>query len=203
TVASIEHTTFLCCDAKTSKIGAHGYEGGALDIECSYPDGYQYKPKYLCRHPCSNSDILIRSVKGEIFVPVGRFSVYDNVHGCTFIVTIQNLELQDSGHYYCGLDKWGRDILTKVEISVSYSVLFQTHTGKQLFNYSHCNLGFVRVHVVVGAVLGLLMCCTVVALGLLLRKQSMSRSLSKTKYSLFDSLPTYHIVVMKILLFCL
>lgn len=72
-----------------------------------------------------------------------------------------------------------------------------------LLNYSHCNLGFVCVHVVVGAVLGLLMCCTVVALGLLLRKQSMSRSLSKTKYSLFDSLPTYHIVLMKILLFCL
>uniref|UniRef100_A0A8C7Q4R9 Immunoglobulin V-set domain-containing protein n=1 Tax=Oncorhynchus mykiss TaxID=8022 RepID=A0A8C7Q4R9_ONCMY len=110
---------FLCCDAKLSKFGAHGYEGGALDIECSYPDGYQYKPKYLCRHPCSNSDILIRSVKGEAFVPVGRFSVYDNVHGCTFIVSIQNLELQDSGHYYCGLDKWGRDVLTKVEISVS------------------------------------------------------------------------------------
>ncbi|KAK6308261.1 hypothetical protein J4Q44_G00215320 [Coregonus suidteri] len=38
--------------------------------------------------------------------------------------------------------------------------------------------GFVRVHVVVGAVLGPLMCCTVVALGLLLRKQLMSRSLT-------------------------
>ncbi|XP_029574844.1 CMRF35-like molecule 2 [Salmo trutta] len=209
----------LCCDAKMSKFGAHGYEGGALDIECSYPDGYQYKPKYLCRHPCSNSDILIRSVKGEAFVPVGRFSVYDNVHGCTFIVTIQNLELQDSGHYYCGLDKWGRDVLTKVEISVSKAPLVTslstpapvidrkdiTETNRYVSSevptftqvpYKKLPVadydvtppttstirigspGFVRVHVVVGAVLGPLMCCTVAALGLLLRKQSMSRSLT-------------------------
>uniref|UniRef100_A0A8C8GZR7 Immunoglobulin V-set domain-containing protein n=1 Tax=Oncorhynchus tshawytscha TaxID=74940 RepID=A0A8C8GZR7_ONCTS len=120
----------LICYAKRSKIGEHGNEGGSLDIKCSYPDGYQYKPKYLCRHPCSYSDILIRSVKADTFVTVGRFSVYDNVHGHTFIATIKNLKLQDSGLYYCGLDQWGRDVLTKVDVSVSkgtHIVLFLSH----------------------------------------------------------------------------
>uniref|UniRef100_A0A8K9XSW2 Immunoglobulin V-set domain-containing protein n=1 Tax=Oncorhynchus mykiss TaxID=8022 RepID=A0A8K9XSW2_ONCMY len=113
----------LSCYAKRSNIGEHGNEGGSLDIKCSYPDGYQYKPKYLCRHPCSYSDVLIRSVKVDTFVTVGRFSGYDNIHGHTFIATIKNLNLQDSGLYYCGLDQWGRDVLTKVDVSVSKAPL--------------------------------------------------------------------------------
>ncbi|KAK6303403.1 hypothetical protein J4Q44_G00258570 [Coregonus suidteri] len=63
----------------------------------------------------------------------GRFSVYDNVHGRTFIATIKNLELQDSGLYYCGLDRWGRDVLTKVDVSVSKAPLvtsLSTHDRK-------------------------------------------------------------------------
>ncbi|XP_035593877.1 CMRF35-like molecule 1 [Oncorhynchus keta] len=198
----------LSCYAKRSKIGEHGHEGGSLDIKCSYPDGYQYKPKYLCRHPCSYSDVLIRSVKADTFVTVGRFSVYDNVHGHTFIATIKNLKLQDSGLYYCGLDQWGRDVLTKVDVSVSKAPLVTSlftpdrkdttqtnrYVSSEVPTFTQLpvadwdvaptsssilidSTGFLRVHVVVGAV-GLLMCCTVVALCVFFRKRSMPCSLT-------------------------
>ena len=102
------------------KNGSHGREGGCLDIICSYPDGYQNVPKYLCLHPCTTKNhVLIKSEKANDVVQNGRFSLYDNVHGRTFTVTIKHLESQDAGSYYCGLDQWGRDVMIKVEVSVS------------------------------------------------------------------------------------
>lgn len=99
-------------------IHVSGAEGETVEFKCSYPDAYKYTPKYFCREPCGSSDVLITSGKSDGFVSKGRYSVLDTTSAKTFSVTIKTLQLQDAGVYYCGLDQWGRDTLTKVVLKV-------------------------------------------------------------------------------------
>uniref|UniRef100_W5MVS3 Ig-like domain-containing protein n=1 Tax=Lepisosteus oculatus TaxID=7918 RepID=W5MVS3_LEPOC len=96
----------------------NGSEGESVEIKCNYPDGYQYKKKYWCRHPCGNKDVLIKTGKTDTVVSVGRFSLFDNVSSRTFTVTMSRLTLQDTGVYYCGLEQWGTDRLSKIDLRV-------------------------------------------------------------------------------------
>ncbi|XP_069046371.1 CMRF35-like molecule 5 isoform X3 [Lepisosteus oculatus] len=96
----------------------NGSEGESVEIQCNYPDGYRYKEKYWCRHPCGNKDVLIKTGKTDTVVTVGRFSLYDNVSIRTFTVTMSRLTLQDTGVYYCGLEQWGTDGLSKIHLRV-------------------------------------------------------------------------------------
>ncbi|KAG9270826.1 CMRF35-like molecule 5 [Astyanax mexicanus] len=95
-----------------------GTEGGRVEIYCRYKDSYQYSNHYFCRDPCRYSDVLIETQKADIPVSKGRYSILNFVTAKRVSVTIKNLRLTDSGVYYCGVDKWGSDTLTKVEISV-------------------------------------------------------------------------------------
>nr|XP_015197696.1 PREDICTED: CMRF35-like molecule 5 isoform X5 [Lepisosteus oculatus] len=96
----------------------NGSEGESVEIQCNYPDAYQYKKKYWCRHPCGNKDLLIKTGKTDTVVTVGRFSLYDNVSIRTFTVTMSRLTLQDTGVYYCGLEQRGTDRLSKIHLRV-------------------------------------------------------------------------------------
>ncbi|XP_048065686.1 CMRF35-like molecule 5 isoform X2 [Megalobrama amblycephala] len=95
-----------------------GTVGEKVEIKCPYPDDYKYTPKYLCRHPCRSEHVLIKSAKIDQVDQNGRYSLINTVSGRFFTVTIKDLRLKDSGVYYCGLDKWFRDTLKKVHLSV-------------------------------------------------------------------------------------
>uniref|UniRef100_A0A3B1JAJ3 Immunoglobulin domain-containing protein n=1 Tax=Astyanax mexicanus TaxID=7994 RepID=A0A3B1JAJ3_ASTMX len=95
-----------------------GTEGGSVEINCSYRDSYLYSKHYFCRAPCRYSDVLIETQKADIVVSKGRYSIINTVNAQSVSVTIKNLRLTDSGVYYCGVDKRGSDIFTKVQISV-------------------------------------------------------------------------------------
>ena len=99
-------------------IRASGTAGGEVEVYCSYPDEHRYTPKYFCRHPCRSGDVLITSQKSD-YISKGRYSIYDGKNAQTFSVIIKKLQLQDAGVYYCGLDQWGFDTLTKVVLTVS------------------------------------------------------------------------------------
>ena len=99
-------------------IHASGTEGGRVELKCSYPDEHKHTPKYFCRHPCRSGDVLITSQKSD-YISKGRYSIYDGKDARTFSVFIKNLQMQDAGVYYCGLDQWGFDTLTKVVLTVS------------------------------------------------------------------------------------
>jgi len=95
-----------------------GTVGEKVEIRCPYSDDYKYMPKYLCRHPCGSGHVLIKSEKTDQFVSDGRYTLMDTVSSRSFTVTISDLRLKDSGVYYCGVDKWFRDKLNKVNLSV-------------------------------------------------------------------------------------
>ncbi|KAI4902464.1 hypothetical protein NFI96_001845 [Prochilodus magdalenae] len=100
-----------------------GTEGGNVEIYCTYADGYQNVAKYFCRDPCSSSDVLIESEKADDVDSKSRYALLNNVSALSFTVTISNLSVNDSGIYYCGVERWGRDEYTRVEICVRKVVI--------------------------------------------------------------------------------
>ena len=99
-------------------ICASGTEGRRVELKCSYPGKQNYISMYFCRDPCMMDDVLITLKKSD-HISKGRYSIYDGKDARTFSVFIKNLQLQDAGVYYCGLDQWGFDTLTKVVLTVS------------------------------------------------------------------------------------
>ncbi|XP_056319470.1 CMRF35-like molecule 5 isoform X2 [Danio aesculapii] len=175
-----------------------GTESGEVEIRCPYPDTHIYKPKYFCREPCRN--VLIKAEKTDQVFTTGRYSLYDDVNGRFFTVTIRKLKLTDSGVYYCGLDQWFFDTLTKVHLSVTLAPVSRPlHTTENTFITSNTHtttltstdsdkqsslttqttkrtsnveetLGSLAV--VCAVVLALVVFCVVVALAYLCRKRS-------------------------------
>ncbi|XP_053091877.1 CMRF35-like molecule 5 [Pangasianodon hypophthalmus] len=121
---SLSFFQVLICVTMKSKAESvfTGTEGGSVDISCKYDDGYQYTPMYFCRDPCTSSHVLIRSEKADMVDSKGRYTALNTVSARRFSVTIRHLTLKDSGVYYCGVDKWGFDKLTKVKLTVSKAV---------------------------------------------------------------------------------
>ncbi|XP_036434617.1 CMRF35-like molecule 5 [Colossoma macropomum] len=180
-----------------------GTEGGRVEIYCNYPDGYQYVSQYFCRHPCSHSDVLIKTEKADKVTSEGRYSILNTVSAQSLSVTIRNLRLGDSGVYYCGVDKWGKDRLSKVVVTVrkvspnsttpasthetaksteqassntvtQISTVNSTTYGSSTKQSSQSSVMF--EFPIYGGVLGLLLCCVLVALVVLYRRRSNTHS---------------------------
>ncbi|XP_069046368.1 CMRF35-like molecule 7 [Lepisosteus oculatus] len=173
----------------------NGSEGGRVEIECYYPDGYQHKEKYWCRDPCWNKDVLIKTGKTDIEVTVGRFSLFVNTSVRTFTVTMNNLTLQDTAVYYCGLEQWGPDKYTKIIVSTdtrapTVSMLSHSSPGTVTEDATATPPGVhntqtggreftVDTHIVTGAVLSVIACGLLVAAVILFTQRRPKRSLAK------------------------
>ncbi|XP_053712988.1 CMRF35-like molecule 5 [Synchiropus splendidus] len=86
-------------------------EGDNITITCSHSNAYS-NTKYFCREACDYEDILITS-KGP---NTAKYRIIDR--GNDFDVTIYNLEEKDSGLYWCGIDRVGRDTYNRVDLTV-------------------------------------------------------------------------------------
>lgn len=73
--------------------------------------------KYLCKDPCKVSEDKLVTVKSGRRVESGNITLVDSGDG-TFTVTFSQLQLSDSGRYWCGVDRPGFDSYTEVQLSV-------------------------------------------------------------------------------------
>ncbi|XP_062854817.1 CMRF35-like molecule 1 [Trichomycterus rosablanca] len=103
-----------------------GTEGGKVEIDCKYSDEYIYSAMFFCRDPCGYSDVLIQSETVKQTVSKGRYMAINTVSARSFFVTIRNLMLRDTGVYYCGIEKWGKDKLIKVKVIVTKAPAMST-----------------------------------------------------------------------------
>ncbi|KAL6482295.1 hypothetical protein MHYP_G00103750 [Metynnis hypsauchen] len=95
-----------------------GYSGGEVLIKCGYETRYTSNQKYFCKGPWSNCADQIRTGVKNKWINSGRFSLFDDTRASQFWVLIRELTVEDTRTYKCGVDKFGIDVCTPVELNV-------------------------------------------------------------------------------------
>ncbi|KAL6482389.1 hypothetical protein MHYP_G00104690 [Metynnis hypsauchen] len=90
-----------------------GYLGETVTINCSYPEEFWTKYKFLCKYDGQNFIEVIQTSETQR----GRFSISDDRSSSVFSVRISDVRDDDGGVYYCGVWSRGGD-------SVSYYSLY-------------------------------------------------------------------------------
>uniref|UniRef100_A0A8C1HLR3 Ig-like domain-containing protein n=1 Tax=Cyprinus carpio carpio TaxID=630221 RepID=A0A8C1HLR3_CYPCA len=110
--------TLLMIPGVVSSISVRGYSGGGVNITCRYDREYTDNAKYFCRGEWLTCSDLIRTETKDKWVDSGRFSLFVDTRAAVFTVTFRNLSEQDSGTYWCGVEKPGLDPYTEVNLKV-------------------------------------------------------------------------------------
>lgn len=92
-----------------------GFEWGEVTFLCSHSFAARMD-KYLCRDPCDYTDVLL-TVKSGWTAASGRISLTDLGNG-SFSVTFSQLQLSDSGRYWCGVDRPEIDTYIEIQLTV-------------------------------------------------------------------------------------
>lgn len=97
------------------------YEGGSVNIRCSYDARFINNTKYICRGTCLTVPLLA----GDKDIPIEtgrtpddpRFSLNDDKTATTF--TITDLRRKDGGQYWCAVRRpWSENVYREVLLSV-------------------------------------------------------------------------------------
>uniref|UniRef100_A0A8C2BKX8 Immunoglobulin domain-containing protein n=1 Tax=Cyprinus carpio TaxID=7962 RepID=A0A8C2BKX8_CYPCA len=106
----------------TAVVGApetvRGHRGERVDIRCRYESGYESNPKYFCKGKCNyrNKNIVVKSgspAKDE------RFSLTDDKRTRVFTITITDLRTEDTGRYWCGVERTLKDVYSEIMLQVT------------------------------------------------------------------------------------
>ncbi|XP_070630231.1 CMRF35-like molecule 5 isoform X1 [Bos indicus] len=96
-----------------------GVERGSLTVRCRYDPGYERYVKWWCRGAAwNNCRFVIKTTGSEKEVKKGRVSIRDNQKDRSFTVTMEELRLDDSDTYWCGIERNGTDLGNTVEVTI-------------------------------------------------------------------------------------
>ncbi|XP_021032191.1 CMRF35-like molecule 9 isoform X2 [Mus caroli] len=97
-----------------------GFEGDTVSLQCTYGEKMKEHRKYWCRQ----GGILVSRCGDIVYanqdqkVTRGRMSIRDSPQELSMTVTMRDLTLKDSGKYWCGIDRLGRDESFEVTLIV-------------------------------------------------------------------------------------
>ncbi|XP_032704958.1 CMRF35-like molecule 9 isoform X4 [Lontra canadensis] len=98
-----------------------GFEGDTVSLQCTYQEELRTHQKYWCKQ----GGFLLSRCLNTIYAgedgqetTEGRVSIQDSPQTLTLHVTLRKLTLRDSGKYYCGVSKLGRDESVLVSLLV-------------------------------------------------------------------------------------
>ncbi|CAM4449248.1 unnamed protein product [Leuciscus chuanchicus] len=133
--------TLLMIPGVVSSMSVTGYSGGGVMITCKYDKRYTDNKKYFCKGQWSQCTDQIKTDIKDKWFDAGRFSLYDDTSSSVFTVTIRDLREDDSDTYYCGVDKYGIDSSTEVNLKVLTGQQIGTvrgySGGNVLINYKY------------------------------------------------------------------
>ncbi|KAI5614562.1 polymeric immunoglobulin receptor-like isoform X1 [Silurus asotus] len=96
-----------------------GYSGSEVLIKCKYDTEYTQNLKYFCKGSPPGCSDLIKTGDKNMWVNLGRFSLFDDTKSAEFSVMIREITVEDTGTYQCGVDiSLVNDIYTTVELKV-------------------------------------------------------------------------------------
>ncbi|XP_043914027.1 CMRF35-like molecule 1 [Protopterus annectens] len=99
-----------------------GSVGTSVTATCKNKDkSISNNHKYWCKGYYSVScDVLIQTNGSEVIVHRDRMSISDNQTIQEFTITLQNLTLNDTGWYWCGVSKPHRlDVMHSIKLSIT------------------------------------------------------------------------------------
>ncbi|NWU91496.1 CLM3 protein, partial [Upupa epops] len=107
------------CQALVVPREVSGVVGETLTLRCWYPRGYEDYNKYWCQgsnwHSCHK---VVETVGREAPQQHGRVSIQDRQIFCVVLLTMENLSKEDTGDYWCGIERMGRDLMKPVTVRV-------------------------------------------------------------------------------------
>ena len=80
-----------------------GVVGESLSVRCQYEEKYKSNAKYWCRRSLLLCTQIVKT-RPQKEARNGLVSIRDHPANLTFTVTLENLTLEDTGTYYCGVD---------------------------------------------------------------------------------------------------
>lgn len=116
---------FPGCLSLTGPGSVAGTTGSSVRVRCQYEKAYKGHNKYWCRGKYGRVCRKIVETEGEEKEKRnGRVSIRDHADNLTFTVTMENLNMNDAGSYWCRIQTiWILDVLSwdpsaQVEVSV-------------------------------------------------------------------------------------
>ncbi|XP_041959435.1 CMRF35-like molecule 5 [Alosa sapidissima] len=109
--------TVLSC-VRCEEITVRGHEGGNAVVNCPYQKGYEPFPKYLRKGESKDGVDVILSRPRKKWTHKERVSLQDKKDIHIFTVTIRKLTPEDAGIYWCGVNRWGGVLHTRVNLTV-------------------------------------------------------------------------------------
>ncbi|XP_072513525.1 uncharacterized protein [Salminus brasiliensis] len=97
--------------------------GGNASVCCPYHRGSESYPKYFSKGRPGERFEIVRANRLRTWSTDDRFSLEDDQEKKEFTVTIRNLSVEDAGLYWCGVDWWGPDKPTEVNLDVVQDIL--------------------------------------------------------------------------------
>ncbi|CAL8285612.1 unnamed protein product [Arctogadus glacialis] len=127
--AALPFFVFLsgCWMTWTEALRVTGQVGGKVIIECNHSNAGS-NVKYFCKGNCRDQDVLITS--RPMTRESDRYSIEDK--GNTFITTIMNLQPEDTGTYWCGIERTGFDTFVDVYLKVNNDKQNESLRGESL-----------------------------------------------------------------------
>lgn len=105
-------TTFLQADEEKITI-----EGTSTTVTCLYDTTYRFDKKFWCRGNSRISCDILGDTENVKWNYKGKLLLSDNRRG-VFKVAMQQLAEDDSGTYWCGIDRPYADIMIQVKLVV-------------------------------------------------------------------------------------
>ncbi|XP_047432623.1 CMRF35-like molecule 1 [Mugil cephalus] len=141
---------------ETEAFSVTGNVGDEVKIMCTHQNAFS-NVKYFCKGKCNDNDVLITSKQDSN----RKYKLEDG--GNTFYVRIHDLKMDDTGTYWCGIERVGLDTYNRVDLTVK---------EEEATNSSNKLTEFTNQLVYIGVSLGVVVLILAMALAMFFRHRN-------------------------------
>ncbi|KAM9597376.1 LOW QUALITY PROTEIN: CMRF35-like molecule 2 [Trichechus inunguis] len=128
------------CPSLTGPSSVSGTTGGSVSVQCRYEDVYKGYNKYWRGQYDTACDVIVETKGEEKEERNGCVTIRDHADNLTLMVTVENLNTDDAGSYWCRIQTmWILDALShdpSVQVNVSvYPDKSSLHSSSRIMGF--------------------------------------------------------------------